>query len=125
LDWQEGWHWQKPFSHSQPAGHVPHIPPHPLSPQVKPVQSGMQTHSPSMVQTLLSGQIPHWPPQPSGPQAFPTQLGRQRHWASMVQTWLGGHAPQDPPQPSGPHCFPAQSGEHVQASPWPSLSESA
>lgn len=34
-----------------PTGHVPHCPPHPLSPHARPVQNGVHTHVPAEVHT--------------------------------------------------------------------------
>jgi hypothetical protein len=57
-----------------PVVQVPQLPPQPLSPQVLPVQLGVQTQVP-LWQVLGAVQVPQLPPQPSSPQVLPAQLG--------------------------------------------------
>jgi hypothetical protein len=69
--------------------HVPHEPPHPSSPQARPVQSAVHVASqvPAIVlQTVPALQTPHDPPQPSFPHARPVQFGAHpvTHWPVMA-----------------------------------------
>jgi hypothetical protein len=92
--------------------HEPHEPPHPLSPQVLPVQFGTQTHLPPAPQTLLAGHQPQEPPQASAPHCLPTHCGWQPSVAHrpLAQCLPAAHVPQLPPHPSSPHVLPAQFG---------------
>jgi hypothetical protein len=104
---------------SPPAQAGPQLPPHPLSPHTRLLQSGVQstTHlSVRVLQTWAPGQLSHTLPQESYPQTVPPHPGTHAWHAPAAQfCWLG-QLPQGPPQPSlvSPHSVPAQLGMHRQ-----------
>jgi len=52
-----------------------HVPPQPLSPQVLPSQTGLQTQVPAGPHIWPAGHVPQDPPQPFDPQVLPAQFG--------------------------------------------------
>jgi hypothetical protein len=100
-----------------PEEQLPQLPPHPLSPQVFPVQLGVQATQevPFVLQTVLLLQVPHVPPQPSDPQTLPVQLGVQVIQAPLEsQIFPEGQLPQLLPQPLDPQTLLVQEGVQLQ-----------
>lgn len=73
----------RPSAEHDPSRHIPHVPPHPSGPQLRPAQSrAHDEHTPASAHERPNPQAPQLPPHPSSPQLRPAHRATQTSGAS-------------------------------------------
>jgi hypothetical protein len=104
--------------HARPAAQLPHDPPHPSLPQVRPAHCGTHAQRPVLSHVVPAAQVPHDPPHPSLPQVRPAHCGAHSQRPVLSHVVPAAQVPHDPPHPSLPQVRPAHCGAQVGRQLW-------